>query len=195
MEHPAILCYDGNNRRQKTSQRNSSNVESELASPQQFRSPSQCPVPWPAPPLHKLSFITSVTVAQALHIHTSSVFLHQQICRCLAQALSQKDPGSTWGSHLSIRPWISNNLSKAPFPHRKSGSHNNTDLTRFLQNSDIYKFVSTSLMSNSKHALLQAIFPTKVRTCISLYPALTRRFFTTSATWEAQTSLLAANIH
>ena len=122
----------------KSNQRNSSNMESELASPQQFRSPSQCPVPWPASPLHKLSFITFVTVAQALHTHASSVFLHQQIRRCLAQALSQKDPGSTCASHLSIRPRLSNNLSKAPFPHRKSGSHNNTDLRGLLQNRDIY---------------------------------------------------------
>ena len=125
---------------------------------------------FPGPPFPcKLPWITFVTMTQAhvsmtLHI-TSSVFLHQQICRCLAQALSQKDAGSTCGSHLFLRPQVSDNLSKAPFPRRESGSHNNADLTGFFQNSEIYiyKSVSTGLMNNSKHALLQGIFPTEAR--------------------------------
>ena len=137
--HYAILYYDGNNKSNK--KRVKETVPTRSQNWLLLRPPSQGPVPWPAFPC-KHPWITFVTMTQAhvsmtLHI-TSSVFLHQQICRCLAQALSQKDAGSTCGSHSSIRPRVSDNLSKAPFPHRKSGSHNNADLTGFLQNSEIY---------------------------------------------------------
>lgn len=97
--------YDGNNRQQKAeSKRNSSSVESGVASPRQFRSVSvPCLATLPAQTL----LITAVTVAQALHMHSSVSTSTSKICwKSVSLGSESEGSGSTCGSPLYIQPTI-----------------------------------------------------------------------------------------